>query len=118
MKKTVFAAVAALALAACDKAHDNPENFIGVWENTAPAATTASDAATNFHISDRILIESKGGGVFAVSILARGVFTDMRYVKDKGYLCAENNACFDLKDKDTLRVGSGNNITKEYKRSR
>jgi hypothetical protein len=39
----------------------------------------------------------------------------MKFNKDKGLLCSDKGACFEVKDKNTLRIGSTNGI-KEYKR--
>ena len=103
-----------VALAACGKAADDPKNFVGVWINPDASSAQSENA---FRIDDRILIESEDGLNFRVSILARGVFTDMRYIPDKGYICAESKACFGLQDADTLLVGSESGKTVSYKRS-
>ena len=109
MKKHLCLAMLVFSLASCGKADNDPMDFVGVWENKespAPTQNRNGSGITDFSIQDRILIKSDDGKVFQVAILARGVFAQMKYDADHGYICAENNACFALKDKNTLLVGN------------
>ncbi|MDO5073152.1 MAG: hypothetical protein Q4D63_01990 [Neisseria animaloris] len=113
MRAAIFCSVLILALSACHSGSNNSKKFSGVWVNSS-----VQSAETPFQIADRILIESKTDSIFQVSILARGIFTEMRYVPEKNYICADNNACFGLKDDNTLLVGTEQGTTTEYKRSK
>lgn len=81
------------------------KKFAGIWKN--PNQTVSQ--ANQFVIDDRILIENKSDNRYSVSVLARGVFTEMQYNPKDSLLCTLQNsgkACFKLEDENTLIVGS------------
>ena len=108
MKKTVLPILTMLLLAACGEtaSSSSGDAFIGIWKNPNQPTTPTPQGQADFVIDDRILIEPKQGGGYSVSVLARGVFTEMSF--DNGLLCTKSadRACFKLQDADTLVIGS------------
>ena len=106
--------IAPMLVFACAKKHTGDE-FIGTWRaqgDKAPENQTV-------YIADRLIIEkdtSKANG-YNAALLAQGVFTAMEYNSDKGFLCSKKGACFELVDKDHVRIGSQNGI-KTYEREK
>lgn len=106
--KKVALLVLSLILLSCGIAK-NGDAFVGTWR-----ADGDKPPKDGFYVADRLIIE-KQGEAYSASLLAQGVFTTMIYKQDKGLLCTEKGACFEMKDKDTLRIGSAQGI-KIYKR--
>lgn len=99
-----------VAIGACSKVK-NGDDFVGSWRaegDTKPANAT-------FYIADRLIVDKDVGGNYTASLLAQGVFTKMTFEPSKGYLCTEKGACFEMVDKNTIRIGSKTGI-KTYKR--
>ncbi|HCU1834427.1 TPA: hypothetical protein OUI11_003402 [Acinetobacter baumannii] len=83
------------------------DDYIGVWMNpTGQKSQSANDVVIN----DRVIIDkTETKDVYAVSILARGVFTSMEFKPENGLLCAPNKACFQLVD-GKLKLGGDNGV--------
>lgn len=83
------------------------DDYIGVWMNpTGQKSQSANDVVIN----DRVIIDkTEVMDVYTVSILAKGVFTNMQFKPENGLLCASNNACFQLVE-GKLKLGSENGV--------
>lgn len=86
----------------------NGQMFVGIWVNPVKPAQQNS----GFAIDDRILIEKKADDVFSVSVLACGVFTEMKFDPKTNLLCTQDTdrACFRLENANTLTIGSENGL--------
>lgn len=117
MKKTAFSILITFLLASCGESTSlkSGDSFIGIWKN--PNQSIVPQGEADFVIDDRILIEPKQDGRYSVSVLARGVFTEMSFNNKKGLLCTAGaeQACFRLQDADTLIIGSETGVI-TYKR--
>ena len=89
----------------------NGDQFVGTWRAEGDKAPKEG-----FYVSDRLIIE-KSGEAYNASLLAQGVFTTMTFNQETGFLCTEKGECFEMKNQDTLRVGSTNGI-KQYNREK
>lgn len=124
MKKLLLYAVILGSLSGCSEKNGNSQprfdtangtKFTGIWTN--PNQTSAQ-SQNGFVIDDRILIEPKTDNRYSVSVLARGVFTEMQYEPKSGLLCTSSGgpkACFQLENEDTMTVGSETGLI-TYKR--
>ena len=113
MKETFFLTIVLIvALAACGQRFA-ADDFVGSWR----AKNDKAPEGQPFYIADRLIIEKAGSDQYNASLLAQGIFTTMSYYKEKGYLCTEKGACFEMVDRNTLRIGSKNGI-KEYEREK
>lgn len=85
----------------------NGDDFIGSWTNpNSPKSQSNQDVVIN----DRIIIEkSDAPNTYATTILSKGIFTQMKFNPENGLLCAENKACFQLKE-GKLRLGSNDGV--------
>ena len=111
MKKLLLPIATALVLTACSDEPKAPEvkedDYVGVWMNPIGQQ---SQSANDVIINDRIIIDkSTTKDVYTVTILAKGVFTDMKFKPDNGLLCAPNDACFQLVD-GKLKLGSESGV--------
>ena len=111
MKKLLLPIAAALVLTACSDEPKVPEvkgdDYVGVWMNPVGQQ---SQSANDVIINDRIIIDkSTTNDVYTVTILAKGVFTEMKFKPDNGLLCAPNDACFQLVD-GKLKLGSESGV--------
>lgn len=111
MKKLLLPIATALVLTACSDEPKTPEvkgdDYVGVWMNPIGQQ---SQSANDVIINDRIIIDkSTTKDVYTVTILAKGVFTDMKFKPDNGLLCAPNDACFQLVD-GKLKLGSESGV--------
>ncbi|EET83859.1 hypothetical protein NVT87_12435 [Acinetobacter radioresistens] len=107
MKKFALPLIASAFLMACSDEPKQPEvngnDYVGSWVNPVGQQ---SQNPNDVIINDRVIIApSDLEGVFKVSILAKGVFTDMEFKPENGLLCAANDACFQLVD-GKLKLGS------------
>ena len=113
MEKTFFITVGVLmALSACGQRFAG-DDFVGTWRAKGDKAPPNA----SFYIADRLIIEKAGSDQYNASLLAQGVFTTMSYYKEKGYLCTEKGACFELINRNVIRIGSKDGI-KEYEREK
>lgn len=81
----------------------NGDDFVGSWTNPN---SQKSQSSQDVVINDRIIIEkSDAPNTYATTILSKGIFTPMKFNPENGLLCAENKACFQLKE-GKLRLGS------------
>lgn len=112
MKKTLLIVAGLIALSGCSQPKTG-DGFVGSWR----AKGDQAPAGQPFYIADRLIIEKAGNDQYNASLLAQGIFTTMSYYKEKGYLCTEKGACFEMVDLNTLRIGSKNGI-KEYEREK
>lgn len=111
MNKILIPLITVLTLAACS---DEPkessvkgDDYVGVWMNPIGQQ---SQSANDVIINDRIIIDkSENMDVYTVTILAKGVFTNMQFKPENGLLCASNEACFQLVD-GRLKLGSENGV--------
>ena len=111
MKKLLLPIATALVLTACSDEPKVPEvkgdDYVGVWMNPVGQQ---SQSANDVIINDRIIIDkSATKDVYTVTILAKGVFTDMKFKPDNGLLCAPNDACFQIVD-GKLKLGSESGV--------
>lgn len=111
MKKLLLPIATALVLTACSDEPKVPEvkgdDYMGVWMNPVGQQ---SQSANDVIINDRIIIDkSTTNDVYTVTILAKGVFTEMKFKPDNGLLCAPNDACFQLVD-GKLKLGSESGV--------
>ena len=111
MKKLLLPIATALVLTACSDEPKAPEvkgdDYVGVWMNPIGQQ---SQSANDVIINDRIIIDkSTTKDVYTVTILAKGVFTNMQFKPENGLLCASNEACFQLVD-GRLKLGSENGV--------
>ena len=108
MKKLFMIATASVGFLVGCGSSKSGDDFVGTWRAVGDVQKPG------FYIADRLLVE-KEGDAYKATLLAQGIFTKMKFNKDKGLLCSDKGACFEVKDKNTLRIGSTNGI-KEYKR--
>ena len=111
MKKLLLPIATALVLTACSDEPKVPEvkgdDYVGVWMNPVGQQ---SQSANDVIINDRIIIDKRATkDVYTVTILAKGVFTDMKFKPDNGLLCAPNDACFQIVD-GKLKLGSESGV--------
>ena len=112
MKKLFFLSIGVIALAACGQRFAT-DDFVGSWR----AKNDKAPEGQPFYIADRLIIEKAGNDKYNASLLAQGVFTTMSYYEQKGYLCTEKGACFEMVNRNTIRIGSKDGI-KEYEREK
>ena len=110
MKKLFFLSIGVIALAACGQRFA-ADDFVGSWR----AKNDKAPEGQPFYIADRLIIEKAGNDKYNASLLAQGVFTTMSYYEQKGYLCTEKGACFEMVNRNVIRIGSKDGI-KEYER--
>ncbi len=111
-KLSTLGILAVFVLAGCGTKFAG-DDFVGSWKAKGDVAPQGQSV----YIADRLIIEKGADGNYNASLLAQGVFTTMEYNKDKGYLCTKKGACFEMKSKDLIRIGSQNGI-KEYEREK
>ena len=113
MKETFFLTIGLIvALAACGQRFA-ADDFVGSWR----AKNDKAPEGQPFYIADRLIIEKAGNDKYNASLLAQGVFTTMSYYEQKGYLCTEKGACFEMVNRNVIRIGSKDGI-KEYEREK
>ena len=111
MNKILIPLITVLTLAACSdepkESNVKGDDYVGVWMNPIGQQ---SQSANDVIINDRIIIDkSENMDVYTVTILAKGVFTNMQFKPENGLLCASNEACFQLVD-GRLKLGSENGV--------
>lgn len=106
--------IAPVFVFACAKKHTGDE-FVGTWRAQGDKAPEGQA----IYIADRLIIEkdTSKANKYNAALLAQGVYTTMEYNANKGYLCSTKGACFELVDKDHVRIGSQNGI-KTYEREK
>lgn len=97
---------------ACAKKHTG-DDYVGTWRAQGDKAPEGQA----IYIADRLIIEKASAGTFNAGLLAQGIFTEMSYNSDKGYLCTKKGACFEMVDKNHIKIGSQNGI-KTYEREK
>lgn len=96
---------------ACTHQAKSGDDFVGSWR----AEGDTQPANAQFYIADRLIVDKDISGNYTASLLAQGVFTKMTFEPSKGYLCTEKGACFEMIDKNSIRIGSKTGL-KIYKR--